>query len=101
MWARVADPPVDDAAGELADLVSVGDAVGGGQGQGFLDLARAIPMISSATSRFLTSPAASLLCGFNHRPAVAVDDLPDVPDSTSTVAISSSPPMPATASPAG
>ena len=34
----VADPLADDAAGELADLVGVGDAVGGGQGEGLLDL---------------------------------------------------------------
>ena len=34
----VADPLADDAAGELADLVGLGDAVGGRQGQGFLDL---------------------------------------------------------------
>src|SRR5437868_15317045 len=33
----VADPLADDAAGELADLVGVGDAVGGRHGQGFLD----------------------------------------------------------------
>jgi len=34
----VADPLADDAAGELADLVRVADAVGGGQGQRLLDL---------------------------------------------------------------
>ncbi len=34
----VADPLADDAAGELADLVRVADAVGGGQGQRLFDL---------------------------------------------------------------
>ncbi len=34
----VADPLADDAAGELADLVRVADAVGGGHGQRLLDL---------------------------------------------------------------
>jgi anti-sigma regulatory factor (Ser/Thr protein kinase) len=34
----IADPLADDAAGELADLVRVADAVGGGQGQRLLYL---------------------------------------------------------------
>src|SRR6202007_1842918 len=70
-WAVVvvADPFADDAAGQLADLMRVGDAVGGRQGQGFLD-----PGQDLAESGVVDARAASLDLGAGHHLArVGVD----------------------------
>src|SRR6185312_14968250 len=65
----VTDPFADDAAGQLADLMRVGDAVGGRQGQGFLD-----PGQDLAEGGVVDARAASLDLGAGHHLArVGVD----------------------------
>src|SRR6185312_13276017 len=65
----VADPFTDDAAGQLADLMRFGNAVGGRQGQGFLD-----PGQDLAEGGVVDTRAASLDLGAGHHLArVGVD----------------------------
>src|SRR6266567_6123054 len=65
----VADPFADDAAGQLADLMRFGDAVGGRQGQGFLD-----PGQDLAEGGVVDARATSLDLGAGHHLArIGVD----------------------------